>query len=47
MSFFNKSAAPFPMMLPRAQIEKDDNPPAVVSMFGQFCHLRLAEKVQI
>ncbi|KIR51745.1 hypothetical protein I315_05692 [Cryptococcus gattii Ru294] len=29
MSFFNRSAAPFPMMLPRAQIDKDDEPSAV------------------
>ncbi|KAE8540589.1 hypothetical protein D1P53_002951 [Cryptococcus gattii VGV] len=29
MSFFNKSAAPFPMMFPRAQIDKDDEPSAV------------------
>ncbi|OXB39295.1 hypothetical protein J007_00972 [Cryptococcus neoformans] len=29
MSFFNKSAAPFPMMLQRAQIKKDDEPTAV------------------
>lgn len=29
MSFFNKSAEPFPMMLPRAQIDKDYEPSAV------------------
>ncbi|KIR39934.1 hypothetical protein I307_04967 [Cryptococcus deuterogattii 99/473] len=29
MSFFNESAAPSPMMLPRAQIGKDDEPSAV------------------
>ncbi|KAL0242084.1 hypothetical protein I308_105712 [Cryptococcus tetragattii IND107] len=29
MSFFNKSAEPFPMMLPRAQIDKDDEPFAI------------------
>lgn len=29
MSFFNKSAAPSPMVFPRAQIKKGDEPPAV------------------
>ncbi|XAO26722.1 hypothetical protein I312_105562 [Cryptococcus bacillisporus CA1280] len=29
MSFFNKSAEPFPMMLPRAQIDKDYEPSAI------------------
>lgn len=29
MSFFNQSATPFPMMLQRAEIKKDDGPPAV------------------